>query len=198
MKKKVLIISGSPKKDGNTGSLIDWFSSGASAAGADIEIIRAANLKLKANGCISCRMCQKRKEYGCVVADEAADVILKMAAADVVVMATPLYFFAMSAQLKAVMDRMFSLYKWNNDANTMETVMKGKTLVLLASAYEDIGLKELEYPFKQTADYTGMKYESLLVQNAGVSGDIGKVSGARDNAERLGKRVGGNQQGKDK
>jgi len=50
--------------------------------------------------------------------------------------------------------------------------LKGKTMVVLASAFEDIGLDALEKPFALTAEYTGMKFESLLVANAGTSGEI--------------------------
>jgi len=110
-----------------------------------------------------------------------------MADADVIVMATPLYFFSMSAQLKLVFDRIFSLYKWDNKADTMTTPLRGKTLILMASAYEDVGLKELEQPFKITADYTGMKFKSLLVPNALESGDIVKISGIREKAVEFGK-----------
>jgi multimeric flavodoxin WrbA len=112
-----------------------------------------------------------------------------MASADVIVMATPLYFFAASAQLKIIIDRMFSLYKWDNVAGTMKTMLQGKTLVLLASAYEDVGLDALEKPFILTADYTGMKFESLLVPNAGESGDIRKQSAACEEAKALGKKL---------
>jgi len=191
MAKKILIISSSPKKDGNTETLINWFIEGAKSKGAEIHIIRAAALKTKSNGCTSCRVCQKNEEYGCLIKDDISSAILEMAKVDVIVMATPLYFFAMSAQLKAIVDRMFSLYKWDNKANTMETVLKGKTLVLIASAYEDVGLKELEDPFRLTADYSGMDFRSLLVPNAGVSGDISKLSGIREKAFELGKIVSG-------
>jgi multimeric flavodoxin WrbA len=184
--KKVLIISGSPKKKGNTEKLVEWFSEGATGKGAVVTVVRAAELKSKVMGCQSCRACQKQMEYGCVFKDDVADVLLKMIASDVVVMATPLYFFSMSAQMKAIMDRMFSLYKWDNETDTMETKLKGKTLVLLASAYEEAGLKELEAPFRLTADYTGMPFLSLLVPNAGESGEIVKCSGVRERSAALG------------
>jgi multimeric flavodoxin WrbA len=189
MSKKVLIISGSPKKNGNTDMLINWFKQGAEAKGADVNIIRASFLKTKGNGCNSCRICQTRKEYGCVIQDDVSPVLLQMAEADVVVLATPLYFFSASAQLKTVVDRMFSLYKWDNAADTMETVLAGKTLVLLASAYEDAGLKELEAPFRITAEYTKMKFHSLLVPNAGVSGEIIKLKDIQEKAAALGEKV---------
>lgn len=187
--KKILILSGSPKKNGNTAALIEWFAEGALSKGAGVEVIHTAFLRYKFPGCTSCRSCQKEEAYGCVIDDGAAHVLKKMIAADVIVMATPLYFFAASAQLKIVIDRMFSLYKWDNAAGTMRTTLAGKTLALLASAYEDVGLKALEKPFKLTADYTGMKFRSLLVSNAGVSGDIRKIPGARANAAAFGKRL---------
>jgi multimeric flavodoxin WrbA len=169
-----MIINGSPKKDGNTAALVDWFSQGARSKGADVEVVRAAFLKYKTLGCISCRSCQKSEKYECSVEDGAKPVLAKMAEMDVIVFATPLYFFGASAQLKLIFDRMFSLYKWDNDAGTMKTPLKGKTLVVLASAFEDIGLDALEKPFALTAEYTGMKFESILVANAGTSGKIAK------------------------
>lgn len=189
MAKKILVLSGSPKKNGNTTMLVEWFAEGARSKGAAVEIVNTAFLKYKSTGCTSCRACQRSDKYECAIDDEAKPVLARMARADVIVMATPLYFFAMSAQLKLISDRMFSLYKWDNEADTMETPLKGKTLILIASAYEDVGLKELEAPFKITADYTGMKFKSLLVPNAGESGDIVKKKGARDKAIELGKKA---------
>jgi multimeric flavodoxin WrbA len=174
MPKKILILNGSPKKDGNTAAMADWFGQGARSKGADVEIVRTAYLKYKTLGCISCRKCQTSEKYECCIDDEAKPVLAKMAVVDVIVMATPLYFFGASAQLKLIFDRMFSLYKWDNDAGTMQTPLKGKTLVLLASAFEDVGLDALEKPFALTAEYTGMKFESILAANAGVSGEIAK------------------------
>jgi len=189
MPKNILILSGSPKKNGNTAALVEWFTEGAVSKGAQVELIHTAFLKYKFPGCTSCRSCQKQIPYGCVIEDDANLVLGKMASADVIVMATPLYFFAASAQLKVIMDRMFSLYKWDNTAGTMRTALKGKTLVLLASAYEDVGMDALEKPFVLTADYTGMKFDSLLVPNAGVSGDIRKKNGVDEKARALGKKM---------
>jgi multimeric flavodoxin WrbA len=172
MPKKILILNGSPKKNGNTAMLVDWFCKGAASKGAEIEIVRTAFLKYKTTGCISCRACQKSDKYECSINDEAKPVLAKMADVDVIVFATPLYFFSMSAQIKLIFDRMFSLYKWDNDAGTMETPLKGKTLVLLGSAFEEMGLDALEKPFALTAQYSDMKFESLLAANAGSSGEI--------------------------
>ncbi|MDD5138393.1 MAG: flavodoxin family protein [Candidatus Omnitrophica bacterium] len=187
--KKILILSASPVKDGNTSTLVNWFVEGATSKGAAVDIVATAFLKYKATGCTSCRRCQTIKEYACVIKDEASPVLAKMAEADVIVMASPLYFYGVSAQLKLVMDRMFCLYKWDNAAGTMTTPLKGKKLVLIASAYEDIGLDAMEKPFVLTADYSGMGFESLLVPNAGESGDVKTQAAAREKAVAMGCRI---------
>jgi len=169
--------------------LVDWFAEGACAKGARVEIVRTAFLKYKSTGCTSCRACQRRGKYECVINDEARPVLAKMARVDVIVMATPLYFFGASAQLKQVFDRMFSLYKWDNKTGTMKTPLQGKTLVLITSAFEDVGLDALRKPFALTAKYTNMKFTSLLVPDAGVSGDLKNKPGIRKKAIALGKKV---------
>jgi multimeric flavodoxin WrbA len=180
MSKKILILSGSPVKNGNTATLVAWFAEAARSLGCAVEVVETAFFKYMSTGCTSCRACQKSKVYECVIKDEASPVLARMADVDVIVMATPLYFYGPSAQLKLVFDRMFSLFKWDNKANTVQTPLKGKTLVLLATAYENIGLDTLEKPFALTADYTGMKFESLLVPDAGESGEIKKLQGIKE------------------
>lgn len=189
MAKKILILAGSPKRGGNTDTLVGWFAEGARSSGAEVEIVNTAFLKYKSTGCISCRVCQNREAYECVIDDEAKPVLSKMISADVIVMATPLYFWAASAQLKMIIDRMFSLYKFDNTTNTSKTPLKGKTIVLVASSYDPEGLDILEGPFKAIAEYTGMKYRSLLVPDAGVSGDLKGRDDVRKKAFSLGQVV---------
>lgn len=189
MPKKILIISGSPKKDGNTAALIRWFSEGALREGATVDVVAAAYLKYKFIGCSSCRICQSSEKFECAIDDEAKPVLIKMADVDVIVMATPLYFFSAAAALKIIFDRMFSLYKWDNEQNTFETPLKGKTFVLMASSYEDLGMEALARPFSLTAEYTGMNFETLLIKNAGESGEIMKMVGVKERAIELGRKV---------
>jgi len=172
--KKIMVISGSPKKDGNTRALIDEFIKGVRSNDAEIEVIHAAFLRYKTNGCLSCRLCQRSDKFECNISDDATPVLKRMVDVDTIVFATPLYFFSASAQIKMIFDRMFSLYKWDNTAGTMVTPLEGKGLVVIASAFGDMGLDALEAPFKLTAAYTHMPFDSLLIQNAGVSGDIRK------------------------
>ena len=124
-----------------------------------------------------------------MIDDEVSAALLKMMESDVIMMASPLYFFSASAQLKILMDRMFALYKWNNVARTMETPLRGKMLAFIGSAYEEIGMDIFEKPFVLTAEYTGMKYFSLLVPNAGVSGDVRKIPGIQKRATDFGAKL---------
>lgn len=89
MGKKILALSGIPKKEGNTAALLDWFIDGARSKGAEVEAVAAAFLKYKTVGCTSCRSCQTSSLYERVIKDEAAPVLKKMAGADAIVMATP-------------------------------------------------------------------------------------------------------------
>ena len=189
MHTKILVLNGSPKKNGNTSKLSCWFAAGARSKGAGVEVINDAFLKYKSSGCTSCRTCQKIKEYECVINDGAKAVLKKLAKADVIVFATPLYFYGPSAQLKVIIDRMFSLYKWDNTTDTFESPMKGKTMALLLSAYEDIGLDNVKRSFRIIADYSEMKFFSLLVPNARESGDVVKLKGIRGKAFAFGKKI---------
>ncbi len=104
-----------------------------------MDLAQAVFLKYKALGCTSCLVCQKDKEYGCVIDDGARSVLLQMLESDAIVMATPFYYFGPMAQLKIIFDFLFSLYKSNHEVNIMETPLQGKVFALLAIAFEDRG-----------------------------------------------------------
>ena len=107
MPKKVLILSSSPRKGGNSDTLCNEFMRGAIDAGNNIEKICLRDKKI--NYCTGCSVCS---QYGkpCPQKDDAAEIIAKMLDADVIVMATPVYFYTMSAQMKTLIDRCCSRY----------------------------------------------------------------------------------------
>ena len=105
MAENVLIISGSPRKNGNSEMLCDAFAAGAAAAGKNVEKISLAGKKL--GFCTACYACHTG---GCPQKDDAPAIIQKMLTADVIVLATPVYFFTMCAQLKALIDRSVMVY----------------------------------------------------------------------------------------
>lgn len=102
MAKKVLILSGSPRKGGNSDLLCDEFMRGAAETGNEVEEIRVAAKKVAP--CSGCYYCTKNNGK-CVHKDDMAEILQKMIDADVLVLASPVYFYSINAQLKAVIDR---------------------------------------------------------------------------------------------
>ncbi len=106
MSKKVLIISTSPRKGGNSDTLAEEFARGAREAGHEVEKI---GLWDKTIGfCRGCLACQKTGR--CVIHDDADMIAQKMLTADVIVFATPIYYYEMSGQMKTMLDRGNPLY----------------------------------------------------------------------------------------
>ena len=102
MSKKVLILSGSPRKGGNSDILCDEFLRGALEAGHQAEKIRVAEKKIAP--CLGCYYCTGHGGV-CARRDDMAELLQKMIDADVLVLASPVYFYSIDAQLKAVIDR---------------------------------------------------------------------------------------------
>lgn len=102
MTKKVLILSSSPRRKGNSDSLCDEFMQGAIDAGHQVEKIFLRDKAI--HPCIGCDVCSSQKKP-CPQNDDAAEVIRKMLEAEVIVMGTPVYFYSMSAQMKTLIDR---------------------------------------------------------------------------------------------
>ncbi len=98
----ILILSGSPRKGGNTDLLVEAFAKGASPR-HHVEVISVHDYKV--NPCIGCNSCFTREDYKCCQKDDMQIVYDKMAKAEMLVIASPVYFYGLSAQLKAVIDR---------------------------------------------------------------------------------------------
>ena len=106
--KKILILSGSPRIHGNSSLLCDEFARGAQEAGYETEKINVT--KMKVSGCLGCNVCYKNGGT-CVQKDDMEKIREKMIEADVIVLASPIYFYSMSAQLKAVVDRTYAFFE---------------------------------------------------------------------------------------
>ena len=101
MSKKVLIISTSPRKGSNSEALSDEFARGARESGNEVEKVSLAGKNIRF--CRGCFVCQKTKR--CVIRDDADLIEQKMVDADVLVFATPIYYYEMSGQMKTMLDR---------------------------------------------------------------------------------------------
>lgn len=106
MSKKVLILSSSPRKDGNSDLLCNEFMRGAKESGHDVEKIFVSQKKI--NYCTGCGVCNST--HKCVQNDDMAEILNKMILADTIVLATPVYFYSMDGQLKTIIDRTVPRY----------------------------------------------------------------------------------------
>lgn len=106
MSKQILIISTSPRENGNSETLANQFAQGAKEVGHNVEKIVLYNKSI--GFCKGCLACQKNK--GCVIKDDVQDILEKLLDADVVVFATPIYFYEMSGQMKTLLDRTNPLF----------------------------------------------------------------------------------------
>jgi len=101
MSKKVLILSGSPRKGGNSDTLCNQFALGATEAGHSVQKVNVAQKSIGfCRGCYACESTGK-----CVINDDMGELLQQIVDADVLVLASPVYFYSIDAQLKAVIDR---------------------------------------------------------------------------------------------
>ena len=155
--KKVLILSGSPRKNGNSDILCDEFMRGAVEAGNEVEKIRVAEKKI--DYCSGCYYCQKSGGV-CAKKDDMAEVLQKMIGADVIVLASPVYFYSIDAQLKTLVDR--TVARW--------TEVKNKEFYYIAtSADEEQAAQERTIEcFRGYADCVEGAVEKGVVYATGV------------------------------
>ena len=125
MSKKVLIISSSPVKDGNSDTLCRKFMEGAIEAKHQVKKIDLRDLKI--NHCRGCGYCSSTDYNGCSQKDDMAPVLDELLASDVIVFGTPVYFYTMCGQMKTFIDRCCAKY----------TKIKGKEFYFLITAAED-------------------------------------------------------------
>lgn len=178
MSKKILVLSGSPRKGGNSDLLCDEFVKGAQEAGHDVEKIRVAEKNIG-----FCRACYACREGGvCVIKDDMAAVLEKMIEADVLVLASPVYFYSIDAQLKALIDR--TLARWTEVKN------KEFYYIVTAAEGEDAAAETTMACFRGYADCVEGAQEKGVICGLGVyeKGEV-KDTPAMNLAYEMGKGV---------
>ena len=175
--KNVLAIAGSPRKGGNSDILCDEFLRGALDVGHSTEKIYLQDKKI--GGCYACYGCRNTGE--CVQNDDMKELLDKMIQADVIVLATPVYFYAMSGQMKTMIDRTLPRYR--------EIADKEFYFIATAAAGEAAMKRTTDGLYGFTDCLPGAKVQGVLY-GAGVyqKGEISKTQAMQD-AYRLGKDI---------
>lgn len=179
MSKKVLVLSASPRKGGNSDLLCDQFMLGAKEAGHTVEKIFLRDKEI--NYCTGCGACYSMGK-DCPQEDDMAEVLEKMITSEVIVMVTPVYFYTMNGQMKTLIDRTCSRYTEIND----------KDFYFIATAADD-SKQAMERTFEGFRGFTscleGAKEKGIVYGTGAWNiGDI-KGSKAMEQAYEMGKAI---------
>ena len=176
---KILILMGSPNRKGSTNILVEEFTKGAKERGHSCEVIDVCRADVHScTGCISCGY-----EGPCVQKDGMEKIRNTLLSSDMVVFATPLYYYGMSAQLKTVVDRFCA---FSSSLNS-----KGLRSALLSVAWnsDDWTFDALEMHYKTLVRYINMKDEGMVLGYGCGTPAMTKGSRYPDQAYTLGKNL---------
>jgi multimeric flavodoxin WrbA len=185
MVKKVLVLLGSPRRKGNSAILAEQISRGAKSAKAKVETICLHGKKIAP--CNDCFACQKKSSKGCAIRDDMQDIYLKLIEADAWVIASPVYWFTMSAQTKIFMDRCFALPAYHKDP------FRGKRIAI-AMTYGDkdpfsSGCVNALRTFQDSYGYTESPIVGMVYGSAMEAGEIRSNEPVMKEAFELGRQL---------
>jgi multimeric flavodoxin WrbA len=183
--KKVLVLLGSPRRKGNSSILAEAIARGAKAAGASVDTVFLHALEITA--CKACYACQRPKSKGCAIDDDMQPIYRKMLEADAWVIASPVYWFTMSAQTKLWMDRCLAFGAYAKDP------FEGKRIAL-AMSYGgedpfDSGCVNALRTFQDAYRYVGAEIVGMVYGSAMEPGDIRANKALLKEAKELGRQL---------
>ena len=103
---RILVLNGSPRPKGSTKQMVDAFREGAESAGHKVDVIDVCRKKIA--GCLACEYCHTKGNGACVQKDDMQEVYSLLGEADMLVIASPIYYHGVSGQLKCALDRFYS------------------------------------------------------------------------------------------
>jgi multimeric flavodoxin WrbA len=185
--RKILVLLGSPRKNGNSAILAGQIINGAESGGAEVETIFLHGMNIAP--CQSCYACQKPDSTGCAIDDDMQKIYQKIIAADALVIASPVYWFTMSAQTKLLIDRCFGIFAYDKGA------FAGKQIAV-AMSYGDTdpftsGCVNALRTFQDAFRYVGARIAGMVYGSALEAGEITSNRDLMKDAEELGKKLAG-------
>lgn len=103
---RILVLNGSPRPEGNTKQMVDAFREGAASTGHKVDVVDVCRKKIA--GCLACEYCHTKGNGVCVQKDDMQEVYSLLGEADMLVIASPIYYHGFSGQLKCTLDRLYS------------------------------------------------------------------------------------------
>jgi multimeric flavodoxin WrbA len=183
--RKVLVILGSPRRNGNSAALAARIARGAESVGAEVETLFLQDMDT--SPCRGCNTCQKPDSKGCAIKDDMQGIYPRLIEADAWVIASPVYWFTMSAQTKMFMDRCYALPAYGQNP------FAGKRIAI-AMSYGDSdavrsGCVNALRAFQDAFSFTRSRIVGMVYGSAMSAGEIEKNEALMQEAEALGRRL---------
>lgn len=169
---KIMIMNGSPRKE-NTHAMVSAFAEGARAAGHEVEVLHVGRMKIA--GCLACEYCHGKGEGKCIQQDDMAKLIPAYLDSDMVVYASPIYYFDMTAQLSAAIQRVYCIGKPQKAK---------KAALLLSSGSPNSGSGAIE-TYKNMVAFMGMEDTGICALSGDENKSEEKLAAIRDFAKSL-------------
>jgi multimeric flavodoxin WrbA len=171
---KILVLNGSPHLSGATSDMVGAFTRGAQGAGHEVVSVNVAHKNIR--GCLACEYCREKEKGVCCQKDDMQAIYPEILAADMVVFASPIYYFTLSAQLQAAIHRTYSIDIPKNVK---------KTALILSSGSPFVYGPAIAQYYQSIVEYWG-------VENAGIftaNGEQNHSEEKRDELYRFGKNL---------
>ncbi|MFN2236637.1 MAG: flavodoxin family protein [Anaerolineales bacterium] len=184
MSKNVLILKGSPRKNGNSSVLADQAALGARQQGADVSSFRVDEMDIRP--CDACDFCHDTDGI-CVIKDDMQTLYPKIQQADSIVIASPIYWFTINAQIKLCIDR------WYAFQPVKAQVWPGKKIGIILT-YGDSdpynsGAVNAIHTFQSMFDYLDVEIAGIVYGSASDIGDVEKQPELMEKAYQLGEKL---------
>lgn len=168
---KIAILNGSPRKE-NTAAMAEAFRQGAEAAGHEVEVLQVG--KMKINGCLACEYCHGKGASKCIQEDDLEKLMPAYLESDMIVFASPIYYFAPTAQLEAAWQRVYCIGK-------PAKATKAALLLSSASGFYDAAIAQ----YKGFTAYTGLQDMGVCTATGEENKSEAKLAEIRTFAEKL-------------
>lgn len=168
MSKRIVILNGSPRRNGNTSTLVKAFTEGAESAGNTVTEFFLDGMDI--HGCKGCFGGHSSKECPCVQKDDMAQIYPAVKQCDMVVLATPLYYWNMSGQLRTAIDRLFALEE--GDENLLRGHNRASALLMAAEGH---GFEDVLTYYNHLVEH--LRWKNLDHVLAGGNMNVGDIKG---------------------
>ena len=169
---RILVLNGGPRPNGNTKGMVEAFREGAVTAGHQVDVVDVCRLKI--GGCLACEYCHTKGHGSCVQKDDMQEVYALLKEAEMLVIASPIYYHGISGQLKCVIDRFYAA------AYPTKPPHLKKVAMILSSGDANMYDGAMFSYQGDFLDYLGLEDMGVFTAHGGENGSAEKLEELRD------------------